>query len=137
MGLPWIRLDTGLPSHDKILNLLADPSPKRWQAAFSFPCSLAWCGDHGTDGHLPATALPFVHATKATAALCVKYDLWRPEGTGWFLPNFAARQELSLVTVAKREAQKIGGLKGACRKNHGPDCGCWEVAATQLGNPAG
>jgi hypothetical protein len=129
MSLPWVRLDTGLASHDKILALLADTSPKRWQAAFSFPCAIGWSGDHGTDGHVPSTALPFIHGTKATAALLEKYRLWVPERGGWFMPNYPVRQELSVVTAAKAEAKRLGGIKGNCIRHHGPDCGCWQNAA--------
>lgn len=127
-GLPWVRLDTGIASHDKILRLLADPSPRRWQAAFSFAVAIGWCGDHGTDGHVPSTALPFVHGTKATAALLEKYDLWQPEAGGWFMKNYVERQELAVVTAAKKAAQRIGGLKGNCRRHHGLDCHCWKDA---------
>jgi hypothetical protein len=57
MSLAWVRLDTGIASHDKILNLLADPSSKRWQAAASYMFALGWCGNHATDGHIPTTGL--------------------------------------------------------------------------------
>lgn len=127
MSLPWVRLDTALASHDKILALLSDASPKRYQAAFSYACALGWCGDHGTDGYVPPTALPFVHGTKVTAALLEKHRLWLPdmERPGWYMPNYALRQELSVVTEAKRAAQRIGGRKGNCRRYHGPECTCW------------
>src|SRR5437868_7186513 len=61
MSLPWVRLDSNIASHDKILALLSDPSPKRWQAAASYMFALGWSGDHGTDGRIPQAALPFVH----------------------------------------------------------------------------
>jgi hypothetical protein len=76
MSLPWVRIDSNIASHDKILQLLADPSAKRWQAAFSYVCAIGWSGDHGTDGRVPAMALPFVHGTTATARLLVTYRLW-------------------------------------------------------------
>ena len=49
MGLPWVRFDTNMPTHDKILALLSDPSTKRWQAAWSYASSIMWSGGHGTD----------------------------------------------------------------------------------------
>ena len=125
MSLPWVRLDTGIASHDKILALLSDPSSKRWQAAFSFTCAIGWSGDHGTDGLIPSTALPFVHGTTATAALLEKHDLWEPAERGWFMPNYAERQELALVTAAKRASKKAASRKGNCVRHHGPACGCW------------
>lgn len=129
MPLPWVRLDTGIASHDKILNLLADPSPKRWQAAFSFTCSLGWCGDHATDGHIPTTALPFVHGTRATATLLEKYRLWMPEPAGWVVPNFLDRQQSAATGEYVRAAQQQGSRKGNCLRWHGTDCGCWRDAS--------
>lgn len=125
-GLPWVRLDTGIASHDKTLALLADPSPKRWQAMSSYMFGLSWSGDHGTDGQIPATALPFIHGTKTTAALLVKYEFWEPAGTGWQIRNYATRQELAVITAGKKEAKRIGAAKGNCVRWHGPDCGCWQ-----------
>jgi len=130
-GLPWVRLDSSMPSHDKVLALLADPSPKRWQAMASIPFAICWSGEHGTDGFLPTTVLPFIHATKATAALCVKYGFWTPVENGWRIHNFAQRQELAVVTAAKKEAQRIGALKANCNRWHPPGCECWKDRASQ------
>ena len=69
MGLPWVRWDSSVATHPKVLALLSDPSPKRWQAFTAFSCAVGYCGEHGTDGHIPPYALPFIHGTTATAAL--------------------------------------------------------------------
>lgn len=122
MPLPWVRLDSHIGSHDKILNLLADPSPKRWQAAFSYVCALGWAGDQGTDGHIPTVALAFVHGTTTTARLLVKYRLWEEALTGWTIVNFLERQELAAVTAGKREASRVAGQKANCVRWHGPAC---------------
>lgn len=128
MTLPWVRLDTNIASHDKILALLSDPSPKRWQAAFSYCSALAYSGGHGTDGRIPKAALPFVHGTSLTAQLLVKYGLWHARTADWLIVNYAERQELTSTTVAKREAQSLGGKKSRCQTNHGYECGCWKEA---------
>lgn len=132
MSLPWVRLDSHIGSHDKILNLLADPSPKRWQAAFSYTCALGWSGDQGTDGMIPAVALGFVHGTSVTARLLVKYRLWQEELTGWSIVNFMERQELAAVTAGKREAARVASQKANCTRWHGPSCwkdgvGCRQI----------
>lgn len=128
MGLPWVRLDSNIGSHDKVLRLLADPSPKRWQAFTSYVTALAWCGGHGTDGVIPKPALPMVHGTPATAKLLVTYGLWREFGvTGWTIHNYADRQQTSVVSEAKREAQSRAARKTNCIRYHGPTCGCWET----------
>jgi len=128
MSLPWVRLDANIGSHDKILGLVSDPSPKRWQALASYMVSLAWSGGHGTDGRIPAAALPFVHGTTTTARLLVTYRLWKEETGAWYIVNFDQRQELTIVSEAKRVAQSMGGRKARCREHHGPDCGCWRDA---------
>jgi hypothetical protein len=123
-------MDTGFASHDKTLALLSDPSPKRWQAIATVPFAIGWSAEHGTDGHIPPAALPFIHATKATAALLVKHGFWEPlPDGGWRIHNFEIRQELAVVTAAKREAQRVGALMANCKRWHGESCGCWQDRA--------
>jgi hypothetical protein len=133
MALPWVRLDSHIASHDKILSLLNDPSGKRWQAAASYMFALGWSGDHGTDGFIPKTALPFVHGTVTTARLLVKYRLWEEELTGWSVHNFGVRQELSAVTAGKNEARRVASEKANCKRWHGETCwrdgGCSRATA--------
>ena len=126
MALPWVRLDSNIAGHDKILNLVSDPSPKRWQAAASYMFSLGWSGGSGTDGKIPRAALPFIHGTPTTARLLVVYRLWEDVPTGWTIRNFDQRQELLIVSESKRAAQRAGALKGNCIRHHGPDCHCWK-----------
>ena len=128
MPLPWVRLDSNIPTHDKMLNLIADPSPKRWQAATSYMFSLAWSGGAGTDGFVPRSALGVVQGTNVTARLLEKYGLWVEATAGWRIKNYADRQEMVIVTEAKRAAQSAGALKGNCIRHHGKDCGCWRDA---------
>ena len=122
MALPWFRLDSHIASHDKILSLLADPSPKRWQASFSYVCAIGYAVDHGTDGAIPKIALSFVHGTPTTARLLVVYRLWEETLTGWQIRNFAERQQLQIVTEAKKEFYKERASKGNCTRWHGDKC---------------
>jgi hypothetical protein len=126
MALPWVRLDSNIYAHDKILHLLSDPSPKRFQAAASYMFALAWAGGTGTDGLVFAAVLPLVHGNPATARLLVKYRLWTETPTGFQIHNFDTRQELSTITAMKRAAQSAGAKKANCRRFHGPDCHCWK-----------
>lgn len=126
MTLPWVRLDANIASHDKMLDLLSDPSAKRWQAAASYMFALGWCGGAGTDGRITPAALGAVHGTPATARLLVKYGLWQEvEPRGWRIRNYEARQELTVVTEGKRAAQRAAARKTNCIRYHGPACGCW------------
>ena len=130
MALPWVRLDSSIASHDKILALLSDPSPKKWQAVSSYMFALGWSGVNGTDGRIPTSALPFIHGNAQTARLLVKYGLWTEIDAGnYAIRNYAERQQLTLITEAKRAAASTAGRKAACVRHHGPDCGCWKRSA--------
>lgn len=122
MPLPWVRLDSNIGSHDKITDLLCDPSPKRWQAYASYVTALAWSGGQGTDGRIPASALPFVHGNTTTARLLVKHRLWEEGPACWHIVNYSERQQLSVVTDAKKAAQSAGARKANCKRFHDADC---------------
>lgn len=133
MGLPWVRLDANVATHDKFLALIADPSPKKWQAISSYFFALGWSGGQGTDGDVPNYAISSVHGTPATARLLVKYRLWIESTTGWAIVNYDQRQQLEIVSAGVREMRRLAGEKGNCSRWHGPDCwregkGCSRVA---------
>lgn len=125
MALPWVRLDSNIAAHDKILHLLSDPSAKKWQAAASYMFSLGWTGGTGNDGKVPTAALPMVHGNPATARLLVKHGLWEEDVNGWRIRNYLVRQELAVVSAGKRAAQRKAAMKTNCERYHGKDCGCW------------
>ena len=127
MGLPWVRLDTTIASHDKILNLIGRKNGHR--AAFVYVCSLAYAGGNGTDGHIPFAALPFVHASKTDAQALVDVGLWEPTPLGWSIHNYAERQQVKAISDAVRAAQRRGALKANCARWHGDGCRCWDVVA--------
>jgi hypothetical protein len=129
MGLPWVRLDANIATHDKILALLSDPSPKKWQAFSSYMCSLAWSGGQGTDGFIPRAALPVIHGTSATARLLEKYDLWDEARVGWTIRNYNKRQSLAAAAESVRATKQKASAKGNCVRHHGADCGCWKESA--------
>lgn len=126
MSLPWVRLDSNIASHDKILQLLSDPSPKKWQAAASYMFALGWAGATGTDGHIPTAALPVIHGSPTTARLLEKYGLWDANGVGWKIRNYETRQQLAVITEAKRAELSSNALRMNCVRWHGPDCHCWK-----------
>ena len=123
MGLAWVRLDTNIASHDKILDLIGRRNGRA--VAFSYICCLAYSGQNETDGRIPRAALGFVHATKSEMDLLVSVGLLEPTPSGWQITNYGERQQLRAATVDIRAAQSVGGAKGNCMRHHGPDCGCW------------
>lgn len=129
MALPWVRLESNIASHDKILALLAERDGAK--AFVLYICALGYAGGHGTDGHIPKYALPVLHGTEKLAQTLINVRLWEYDDAGQYvIRNWDVRQELSIVTEAKRHSQSIGGKKATCRRHHGPDCGCWRKELT-------
>jgi hypothetical protein len=53
---------------------------------------LGYAGVHGTDGFLPAIALPMLHATKREAGDLVDVGLWLLAPGGWDINGFSEFQ---------------------------------------------
>lgn len=107
MGLPWVRLDTQFPSNPKILYLIED---KKFRAAFVWTASLGYAGAHGTDGFVPASALPFLHATKADAKALVDVGLWNECIGGWEINSWAEFQPSSAETAERKKRAKDAAM---------------------------
>lgn len=127
-GLPWVRLDANIGTHDKTLELLEH---KLGPQAFTlYVCSIGWAGGHGSDGHIPKHALralaPPLRGPEKLAQLLVDVRLWEYVEGGWQIVNFLERQQSSAVTEVKREHYSARARKGNCRRWHGPNCRCWE-----------
>jgi len=116
-GLPWIRFDTSLPDNPKILDLV-DMKDGR-SAGFVYCCGLAYSGKHGTDGFIPASALPRINGRPADAARLVEVGLWLARAGGWLINGWADKQESNDETQARRErAQKAAAARWS--KKTGP-----------------
>lgn len=92
MGLPWVRMDTQWPHNPKFLVLVEE---KKWRAIAVYWAALGYSGVHGTDGFVPAVALPMLHATKREAEQLVAVGLWRPAQGGWDVNGWAEFQPSS------------------------------------------
>ena len=110
MGLPWVRLDTQFPSNPKFLELASN---KQYRAAFVYVASLAYAGQHGTDGYLPEMCLPFIHGTKAEASQLVTVGLWHPEPGGWGINGWDEFQVSDEAARKRRQRAQKGGLAKA------------------------
>jgi hypothetical protein len=84
-------MDSGFPSNPKILALLSERDGHR--AGFVWQCGIAWTVQHGTDGVIPPSALPFIHARPVDADRLVRFGLWHeyPEG-GWLVNGWDEKQ---------------------------------------------
>ena len=108
MGLPWVRLDTQFPSNPKMLELTAQG---RWRAAFVYVASLAYAGQHGTDGYLPEACLPFIHATKRDAVDLVKAGLWHTDMGGWSINGWSEFQISDEAAKERSDKARKAALK--------------------------
>ncbi|MBP7973149.1 MAG: hypothetical protein KAZ48_10140 [Candidatus Nanopelagicales bacterium] len=125
MGKLWVRLDTNIHQHDKILHLLSLKDGHRAAAMYMF--SLSWSGLAESDGHIPDVALPMIHGTAKHAQMLCQVGLWERNGRGFVIQNWAERQELAAVSDAKHKAKQAAGRKSACRRaGHPDDCECWK-----------
>lgn len=117
-GLPWYRMDSGFPSNPKILALLGERDGHR--AAFVWQCGIAWTVQHGTDGVIPVSALPFVHARRVDAERLVKAGLWHdyPSG-GWLVNGWDEKQ----MTTDGKSARSQAARDAAYARWHGPKAG--------------
>lgn len=111
-GLPWARLDSNLPSHDKILELVGVGSRGK-AAAFVYVCGLAYSVGHGTDGLIRRAALPFIHGTANDARLLVDARLWVPVDGGWQIANFGTRQAAGMSAQSLSDVRAEAGRRGA------------------------
>lgn len=107
MGLPWVRLDTQFASNPKILYLVAD---KKFKSAFVWVASLGYAGAHGTDGFIPAAALPFLHATKADAKALAEVGLWLETIGGWEINGWADFQQSNEESQLRKKRAKDAAM---------------------------
>lgn len=121
--LPWVRLDTDLPTNKKILLLVTLPRGR--EALGVYCCALAWAGANSTDGYIPDTVLPVVHGRPAHATALVTAGLFRRNGEGWHIVNWDEHQPTRRSLRKRTEASQ----KANCRRWHGPLCHCWKDTA--------
>jgi hypothetical protein len=125
MSLPWVRLDSNIYTHDKVLLLASQRDGYRAITVYLF--SMGYAGGHGTDGLIPRHVLPIIQGTERIARMLVDARLWEYAEGGWRIRNWDQRQELSVISEGKRAAAAAAGRKSQCIQRHGPDCGCWRA----------
>jgi hypothetical protein len=104
VGLPWIRLDTDMPDHPKILGLLAEKDGKA--VAFVWLCCMAYAGKHETAGFVPREAISRVNGRPADMATLVRHGLLTECAGGWDIHGWDDYQLSSDEHRARRERAK-------------------------------
>lgn len=102
-GLRWVRLWTALPSNQKIVDLAGD---NHHRAIAVYCMGLAYAGGQGTDGWIPKSALPLIHARPADAAHLVAAGLWIARPGGWDIHDWDQHQETSDQTRERSERMR-------------------------------
>lgn len=112
MGLPWVRLDTAMPDHPKIIALCDEKGDTGMAAAFVWVCSIAYSGKHGTDGLITKTTLARINGKAKHAALLVQYRLWDLAERGWLVHDYGDRNPFASTL---EELQSTGSRGGKAR----------------------
>lgn len=119
MGLPWIRLDTSMFDHPKLLDLAEENAHR---AIVLHVAAMAYSGKHGTDGYVPKAALRVLGGRQSDVTQLLKAELWRVDASGWRIHGWAEYQ----LSDDDSKARAARARKGGCIRNHGRDCGCWQ-----------
>lgn len=110
MPLPWVRLDTSMPDHPKIVELVDEHGDAGMAAAFVWCCALAYSGKHGTDGMIRRGQLSRINGRAKHAALLVKVGLFDAVDGGWLIHDYADYQTaVNFDAVFGGSARSNGG----------------------------
>lgn len=102
-GFPWIRLQTTMFEHPKILNLKED---KQWRAVVSHLEAMTYIGRNGLAGYIPKTAVRLLHIPMTDVQRLVAEGLWAPAPGGWQINGWEEYQLADAESVARSEKAK-------------------------------
>lgn len=112
MPMPWVRLDTSMPDHPKILDLVDEYGDAGMAAAFVWVCSLAYSGKHGTDGFIARSVLSRLNGRAKHAKLLVDCRLWDDlPPKGWLIHGWEEYQMLNATYEAKAEENRVSASR--------------------------
>jgi hypothetical protein len=108
-NLPWIRLQTTMFEHPKVLNLKED---RQWRAIVSHLEAMTYIGRHALAGYIPSTAVRLLHITSADVKTLVREGLWEPAPGGWQINGWDEYQLADAESLARSEkAKKAAGAR--------------------------
>ena len=94
----WIRLDVGFARNPKVLGLLATGEHT---AVTAYVFGLLYCGEQGTEGFIPHSALLVLHASVVDAQALCQAGLWIETENGWQVNDWREYQP-ALDSARKR-----------------------------------
>lgn len=107
-GLEWVRLDTAFPRNPKILALV---ELKAFRAVTCYVAGLAYSGEHGLDGFIPRSALPFLHAGQREARQLEDVGLWQWTEGGWDVHDWHDYQPTAQEAQDRRDRARAAAEK--------------------------
>lgn len=119
MGLPWIRLDTDMFDHPKMLGLFETSD---YRAVVVHLAAMAYAGKHGTDGFIPREILRRIEGRPTDAKRLVSEGFWTENPGGWDINGWDEYQISDDETKKRRDKarnaaavrwskRQVGGMK--------------------------
>ncbi|MCA4754796.1 hypothetical protein H8Z60_19905 [Mycolicibacterium fortuitum] len=113
-GLPWIRLQTTIFEHPKVLILKED---KQWKAIVAYLECMTYSGRHGLAGYVPKTAIRLLHITAGDVAKLVNEGLLAAAPGGWQINGWDEYQLADPESLARSEKAKKAAAARWGRRN--------------------
>lgn len=118
-NLPWIRLQTTMFEHPKVLNLKED---KHWRAIVAHLEAMTYTGRHALAGYVPKTAVRLLHIQSSDVTKLVAEGLWSPAPGGWQINGWDEYQLADEEALARSEkAKKAAAARWDRRNGKGGD----------------
>lgn len=114
MGLQWIRLDTDMFDHPKLIGLIESND---FRAIVVHIAGMAYSGKHSTDGFIPREVLRRIDGRSADARRLVEEELWTESIGGWDINGWDEYQISDDETKKRRDkARKAAEMRWSKRQ---------------------
>jgi len=113
-NLPWIRLQTTMFEHPKILNLKED---KQWRAIVAHLEAMSYTGRNALAGYVPKTAVRLLHIQPGDVNRLVSEGLWAPAPGGWQINGWNEYQLADEEALARSDKAKKAAAARWDRRN--------------------
>lgn len=117
----WIRLQTNMFEHPKILNLKDD---KQWRAIVAHLEAMSYTGRNALAGYVPRSAIKLLHIADCDVRRLVSEGLWKPAPGGWEIHGWSDFQLADEESIARSEkAKKAAAARWDKRNGRGDATG--------------
>lgn len=118
-GAQWVRLDSGYWTNPKAVRAGKDGRALHL-------CSIAWCHQHLTDGHIPGDVVPTLCTLAGvrpapTVERLLVVGLWLPAGPDYYVKDYLEMQQSRGDVEAERERWRERARRYRERRQATPD----------------